>query len=40
GYNPEVYFSGRGPIEAKSMGIPLAEGEVAFRCNIVAVGGG
>ncbi|MCL0093879.1 cofactor-independent phosphoglycerate mutase [Dehalococcoidia bacterium] len=37
GYDPEVYFSGRGPIEAKSMGIPLAEGEVAFRCNLVAI---
>jgi len=40
GYDPEVYFSGRGPIEAKSMGITLAEGEVAFRCNLVAVRGG
>ncbi|MBT9159690.1 MAG: hypothetical protein DDT27_00570 [Dehalococcoidia bacterium] len=37
GYDPEVYFSGRGPIEARSMGIPLEEGEVAFRCNLVAV---
>ncbi|MBT9163167.1 MAG: hypothetical protein DDT24_00070 [Chloroflexi bacterium] len=39
GYNPELYFSGRGPIEAKSMGISLGEGEVAFRCNLVAVCG-
>ena len=37
GYDPRVYFSGRGPIEAKSMGIQLAEDEVAFRCNLVAV---
>ena len=37
GYDPRTYFSGRGPIEAKSMGIKLQEGEVAFRCNTIAV---
>jgi len=37
GYDPRTYFSGRGPIEAKSMGIQLEGGEVAFRCNTVAV---
>jgi 2,3-bisphosphoglycerate-independent phosphoglycerate mutase len=37
GYDPETYFSGRGAIEAKSMGITLAEGDVAFRCNLVAI---
>lgn len=40
GYDPRVYFSGRGPIEARSMGIQLAKGEVAFRCNTVSVGNG
>jgi 2,3-bisphosphoglycerate-independent phosphoglycerate mutase len=37
GYDPKTYFSGRGPIEAKSMGIQLGDGEVAFRCNTIAV---
>jgi 2,3-bisphosphoglycerate-independent phosphoglycerate mutase len=37
GYDPRVYYSGRGPIEAKSMGIHLEEGEAAFRCNLVAL---
>jgi len=37
GYDPRTYFSGRGPIEAKSLGIELADGEVAFRCNTIAV---
>ncbi|MFO8009916.1 MAG: cofactor-independent phosphoglycerate mutase [Dehalococcoidia bacterium] len=37
GYDPRVYYAGRGPIEANSMGIELQEGEVAFRCNTVTV---
>ena len=37
GYDPKVYYRGRGAIEAKSMGIPINEGEVVFRCNLVAV---
>ncbi|MDY6910960.1 MAG: cofactor-independent phosphoglycerate mutase [Chloroflexota bacterium] len=37
GYDPRIYFSGRGPIEAKSLGIQLEDGEVAFRCNTVAI---
>ncbi|MDD5093429.1 MAG: cofactor-independent phosphoglycerate mutase [Dehalococcoidia bacterium] len=37
GYDPGIFYSGRGPIEARSMGIQLAEGEVAFRCNTIAV---
>ena len=37
GYDPRVYYRGRSAIEAKSMGIPIEEGEVAFRCNLVAV---
>jgi 2,3-bisphosphoglycerate-independent phosphoglycerate mutase len=36
GYNPEVYYHGRGAIEARSRGIPLGEGDVIFRCNLVA----
>jgi 2,3-bisphosphoglycerate-independent phosphoglycerate mutase len=37
GYDPRVYYRGRSGIEAKSMGIPVAEDEVVFRCNLVAV---
>ncbi len=40
GYDPKVYYRGRAAIEAKSMGIPVADGEVVFRCNLVAVQNG
>lgn len=36
GYDPMVYFRGRSAIEARSMGIPIGDGEVVFRCNLVA----
>jgi 2,3-bisphosphoglycerate-independent phosphoglycerate mutase len=38
GYDPAEYHTGRAPIEAAAMGIELAPGEVAFRCNLVTVG--
>jgi 2,3-bisphosphoglycerate-independent phosphoglycerate mutase len=37
GYDPQVYYRGRSGIEARSMGVPVAEDEVVFRCNLVAV---
>jgi len=37
GYNPKEVYSGRGPFEAASYGIGLAEDEVAFRMNFVTV---
>ncbi|MGA2162160.1 MAG: cofactor-independent phosphoglycerate mutase [Methanoregula sp.] len=37
GYAPEKYYTGRGPLEAMSMGIDLAPSDVAYRCNIVTV---
>jgi len=40
GYDPKVYYRGRAAIEAVSMGIPIAEDEVVFRCNLVTVGDG
>jgi len=40
GYDPKVYYRGRSAIEAKSMGIPIADDEVVFRCNLVAVRNG
>ena len=35
GYNPEKYYTGRGPLEAPSIGANLSNGEVAFRCNFI-----
>ncbi len=37
GYDPKVYYRGRAAIEARSMGISVDDGEVVFRCNLVAV---
>jgi 2,3-bisphosphoglycerate-independent phosphoglycerate mutase len=37
GYAPEKYYTGRGPLEALSMGIDLASEDVAYRCNLVTV---
>ena len=37
GYDPTVYYRGRSAIEARSIGIPIDEGEILFRCNLVAV---
>ncbi|MFC1963222.1 cofactor-independent phosphoglycerate mutase [Chloroflexota bacterium] len=40
GYDPKVYYQGRSAIEAIGMNIPIADGEVVFRCNLVAVSDG
>lgn len=37
GYNPRVYYTGRSPLEAISMGITLAPNDVAMRCNLVTL---
>ena len=37
GYDPKVHRLGRAAIEARSMGIPIDEGEVVFRCNLVTI---
>jgi 2,3-bisphosphoglycerate-independent phosphoglycerate mutase len=37
GYDPAAFYSGRAPIEAASLGIPLAPGDTAFRCNLVTL---
>lgn len=37
GYNPKVYYTGRSPLEAVSMGIELSATDVAFRCNLVTL---
>ncbi len=37
GYAPEKYYTGRAPLEAASMGVAIADDELAFRCNLVTV---
>ena len=37
GYDPRVYYSGRSPIEAVSMGLTLNPDDVTFRCNLVTL---
>ena len=37
GYDPKIYYSGRSPLEAASMGIPLAPEDVTYRCNLVTL---
>src|SRR5512137_100763 len=32
GYDPSVYYRGRGPLEAASLGIKLEPNDIAFRC--------
>lgn len=40
GYDPAVYHTGRSPLEAASMGVALGPNDIAFRCNLVTLGGG
>ena len=35
GYSPKIYYTGRSPLEAVSMGIELLPTDVALRCNLV-----
>ena len=37
GYDPEKNYSGRSPLEALSVGVPMEDTDVVFRCNIVTV---
>ncbi len=36
GYDPKLHYTGRAPVEAVSMNIPLTESDIAFRCNLVS----
>jgi 2,3-bisphosphoglycerate-independent phosphoglycerate mutase len=38
GYNPADTYTGRGPLEAASMGIHMNPDDVAYRCNLVCIG--
>ena len=37
GYDPEKNYSGRSPLEALSVGVPMEDTDIVFRCNIVTV---
>ncbi len=37
GYAPEKYYTGRSPLEAVSLGIKMADDDIAIRCNLVTL---
>lgn len=37
GYDPLKYYTGRSPLEAVSIGVPLADDDIALRCNLVTL---
>lgn len=37
GYNPRKYYSGRSPLEALSIGVPMKDTDIALRCNLVTL---
>ncbi len=37
GYNPKIYYTGRSPLEALSIGVPMKDTDIALRCNIVTI---
>ncbi len=39
GYDPKVYYTGRSPLEAVSIGINMSETDIALRCNLVTLSG-
>ena len=39
GYDPEKVSQGRAVLEAASMGVEIGEGDVALRCNVIALEG-
>ncbi|MDR2945098.1 MAG: cofactor-independent phosphoglycerate mutase [Methanosarcinales archaeon] len=38
GYDPAVYYTGRSPLEALSMGVSLQGNDLAFRTNLITIG--
>ena len=40
GYDPEKYYTGRGALEALSMGVPFGGDDMAYRCNLVTIENG
>lgn len=37
GYDPKLYYTGRSPLEALSIGVAMADTDIAIRCNIVTL---
>ena len=37
GYDPKIYYSGRSPLEALSIGVSMKDTDIALRCNIVTL---
>lgn len=37
GYDPRIYYSGRSPLEALSIGVNMEDTDVALRCNLVTL---
>ena len=37
GYDPRIYYTGRSPLEALSIGVEMEESDVSFRCNLVTL---
>ncbi len=37
GYDPKIYYTGRSPLEAISIGVKMADDDIALRCNLVTV---
>ncbi len=40
GYDVSKVFEGRGSLEAASMGVPIENGEMAMRCNLICIENG
>lgn len=40
GYDPNLYYTGRSPLEAVSMGVPMSAADLALRCNLVTLSEG
>lgn len=40
GYDPKEYYTGRSPLEALSIGVPMQAADVALRCNLVTLSEG
>lgn len=37
GYDPKIYYTGRSPLEALSIGVDMKASDVSFRCNLVTL---
>ncbi|MCI8873475.1 MAG: cofactor-independent phosphoglycerate mutase [Lachnospiraceae bacterium] len=37
GYDPKIYYSGRSPLEALSIGVDMKKDDVSLRCNLVTL---